>query len=125
MLKNAYEMHGSIAATANEQIDGQGSGDAVFQNYTLKGESYVSAGSLVWCWRSIVSGELAEMEGIWLPSRLIIFQVAQIIIGVFSCSVGFWIIEAVADEADDARAELERTVRRYPDWVFDLVPTGK
>ena len=103
--------------------------DAVFQNYTLRGERSVKAGSLIWTWRAILTGDLFEVEGIWLPSRLLVFQVAQVIFGVVIAIGLFLLVEVAADEADKATAEIKRNMAEndglyYPDWVLDLVPDG-
>ena len=134
MLSNAREMHGfasstiSTTQTGDKQtpsaLSSQETSDAVFQNYTLRGERVVSAGSLIWSWYRIYSGDLAEVEGIWLPSRLLIFQVGQVIIGAFTSFVLFQLVGIIADAANEARAEIDRRWNNYPDWVDDLVPTG-
>ena len=131
MLNNAREMHGLVKTTAETSDEqphsargSQESSDAVFQNYTLHGERVVSAGSLVWSWHRIWTGDLAEVDGIWLPSRLLIFQVGQVIIGVFTSFLFFQSVGYIADAADEARVEIDRRWRNYPDWVNDLVPTG-
>lgn len=123
MLCNARDMH-DLVSLKETRLEKREAGELVFQNFTLRGERYVPAGSLLWCWRSILTGELAKREGIWLPSRLLIFQVGQIIIGIFSSFVGFFIIDILAEDADEARAEIDGQWRQVPGWVVDLVPTG-
>jgi hypothetical protein len=152
MLANARKMHGKVVISksviqesdampgSNDDYHARGSkrsrsskalrkaqSDAVFQNFTLRGEGKVDAGSLVWSWRKILSGELYEEEGIWLPSRLIIFQVAQVAIGLFFSFLIFRVVRIAADAADEATAEIESLrirERLLPDWVVDFVPTG-
>lgn len=146
MLTNARKMHGKALAKSavpgcDEEDHARGSkrsssakslrkaqSDAVFQNFMLRGEEMVDAGSLIWSWRKILSGELYEEEGIWLPSRLIIFQVAQVAIGLFFTYVVFQVVRIAADAADAATAEIER-IKLKEDyllpWVIELVPTGE
>lgn len=139
MLTNARSMHGRVFGhDTAETIDnnkqqrqkdkmGVEAVDAVFQNFTLRGERTVKAGSLFWTWQKIRSGELFDEEGIWLPSRLIIFQVGQVVIGIFFSAVMFYVVEQAAREADRATAELKINLslgNRYPEWVIDMVPTG-
>jgi len=108
--------------------------DAVFQNFTLRGERYETAGSLIWAWKHLLNRDLFDVEGIWLPSRLSVFQFGMAIIGVAFSFALFRIIEPLADLADQATLELERSVsrfeniprfERYPQWVYDLVPNGE
>ena len=143
MLMNAREMHGPATTektsetkeAESSQVAGESEalhldqGDAVFQNYTLRGERSVPAGSLFWTWRKILSGDLFEEEGIWLPSRLLVFQVGQVFFGLFTSVALFYLVDLLAKEADRATArikfDLAFTDRYYPDWVLDLVPEGK
>jgi hypothetical protein len=127
LLKNARAMHGTVEALVKSGANMAGKSflksesDGVFQNYTLRGESSVEAGSLFWVWERIVSRELFDSEGIWFPSRLIIFQVGQIVVAAAVLFLLFFFVERVAKEADEATASLEEGL---PDWIYDLVPTG-
>ena len=82
ILINARAMHRTT--TALEKSDHpsksflKSESDGVFQNYTLRGERFEETGSFFWVWSKIISGELFDAEGIWLPARLIIFQFAQV-----------------------------------------------
>ena len=132
MLTNARDMHGS---TPGQQASGGNSdgiladsvrkeaSDSVFQNYTLRGEKFVSAGSFIWSWQHILSGTLLEEEGIWLPSRLLIFQVGQVIIGAYVSYTFFYLVDVIAEAAEEARVDIDKRLTNYPDWVDDLVPT--
>jgi hypothetical protein len=145
MLTNARKMHGKASAKSavpgsEEDYHVGGSkrsssakslrkarNDAVFQNFTLRGEEKVDAGSLVWSWKKILSRELYEVEGIWLPSRLITFQVAQVAIGLFFAYATFAVVRTAADAADAATEEIENSRfagRFYPAWVIEMIPTG-
>ena len=144
MLVNARDMHGPAQATEEAQTQGaqpsnknkennslldMKQSDAVFQNFTLRGERTVKAGSLLWTWQRILTGDLFEDEGIWLPSRLLIFQVGQVFFAVFISVALFALVEVTADEADKATREItfkmKYTDTYYPDWVLDIVPEGK
>ncbi|CAB9507079.1 expressed unknown protein [Seminavis robusta] len=146
MLTNARQMHGPAFeedkvplpdAAANDPESRRSiklaksirkaQSDAVFQNFTLRGERTVEAGSLLWSWGMMLSGGLWEVEGIWLPSRMIIFQLAQVAIGVFFAVAIFIFVEIAADAADQATAEIESKILKqvyYPQWVISFVPTG-
>ena len=129
MLKNASCLHKPIMASADREslaipssLRGT-SVDPTFHNYVLHGEKRVQgAGDFGWTWNHIISGRLFDTEGIWLPTRLIIFQSGQLIFGLFIGYAYFIAIASIAIRADNANATLPDGL---PQWVYDIVPTGR
>jgi hypothetical protein len=125
MLTNARKMHGTIESKDHVLITNslrKSQSDTVFQNYTLFGEKYEETGSLVWTWKQIYSGHLFDAEGVWLPARLWIFQVGQVVVAVLIYIALFEFVEYTARVADEANEDLTEGL---PLWVYDIVPTGK
>jgi hypothetical protein len=126
VLENARRMHGPISAPSWETAALSESTrnlntDPIFRNFVLYGETTVTAGSIIWTWANILNESLFEVEGVWLPARLLIFQGAQIIFGSvlsFLLVIG---VEPLAKRADDAQADLDEDLAQ---WVRDIVPTG-
>ena len=121
LLANARSMHGTFKSIIADSSLQKSQSDTVFQNFTLKGERRVEEGNLFWVWKRIFTGELFDTEGIWLPSRLLIFQFGQMIISVFVLFFIFILVERAAEQADKARDDLNPDL---PDWFVDFVPTG-
>lgn len=94
--------------------------DGAMRNFVLSGERVEVSGGVLWTWRRIINGSLFHTEGIWVNTRLIIFQFAQVV----AASVFSWIlllsVKLLADYYEEQRAKLDETV---PDWVRDLFPT--
>jgi hypothetical protein len=128
VLENARRMHGPINAPSKETAElsmskstRSSNTDPIFRNFVLYGETTVTAGSITWTWANILSGRLFEVEGIWLPARLLIFQGAQLLFGSIASLLLLMVVEPVAQSADDAQAELRDNL---PQWVYDIVPTA-
>lgn len=126
LLTNARAMHGiteSLGPTSQTFMSFHKSqSDTVFQKYTLSGERFEDAGSLFWVWERILTRELFDTEGIWLPARLIIFQFGQIAIALLTLFLLFFFVERVAKAADEAQLTLDDGL---PAWFYDFVPTGQ
>lgn len=130
VLENARRMHGPISApsistreTAELSKSTRNSNtDPIFRNFVLYGETTVPAGNFRWTWQRIRSGNLFEVEGIWLPARLLIFQGAQLLFGSVLSFILVIGVEPIAKQADDARADLGDNL---PQWVYDIVPTAR
>lgn len=128
MLTNARKMHGN-AGDLSKKYDGTKTGtllyrnesDAVFQNYTLHGESREAFGSVVSVMMRLWTGELFDEEGIWLPSRLIVFQFVQIVVAILVVVFLVLVVDDAAKSADEATAKLEPD---FPKWVIDFIPNG-
>jgi hypothetical protein len=128
VLENARRMHGPTSASSRETAElsmskstRSSNADPVFRNFVLYGETTVPAGSITWTWANILSGSLFEVEGIWLPARLLIFQGAQLLFGSVLSFLLVTSVEPLAKRADDAKADLGDGL---PQWVYDIVPTA-
>lgn len=129
VLENARRMHGPISAPSStgemaelSKSTRNSNTDPIFRNFVLYGETKVSAGSFRWTWQRIISGNLFEVEGIWLPARLLIFQGSQLLFGSVLSFVLIMGVEPIAKQADDAQASLGDDL---PQWIYDIVPTAK
>jgi hypothetical protein len=109
-LKSTFK-HNSLA-TKEEMIT----------NFVLRGESFEECGGLSWTWTRLLSGALFDEEGIWIASRLIIIQTAQLCLIGFFLYAGLLLVEEATEQAAQAQEALEPG---YPDWVYDIVPTPK
>lgn len=125
LLLNAHRLH-----QPNELFTGLSLGigvsnvskDQAMHNYFFEEERTEPAGGIVWTWWKIFDGSLFDTEGIWINTRLLITQVAQVIL---MCVVSFILlttVEDIADQSEEARDELGPNV---PDWVRDFVPTRR
>lgn len=123
ILENARSMHGAVTDIVDQGPTSsmrESQSDSVFQNYTLFGESHEEAGSLLWTWQLLYSGRLFDSEGIWLPSRLHIFQLGQILVTCFIAVGHFQLLNYSVDAAEEATGNLPDGL---PQWVYDIVPT--
>jgi hypothetical protein len=121
LLMNAYRLHRPKELLAGSAT-GNASHDQTMRNYVLDEERTEPVGGLSWTWSKMIDGTLFDTEGIWINTRLVIIQVAQI--GLF-CIISIFLlrsVEQIADTSEDARADLDENV---PDWVRDLVPTKR
>ena len=62
-------------------------------------------------------------EGLWINSRLVVFQTCQVVAAIAFSYLLLWSVGAAADKADEAREDLESN--SVPKWVDDLIPTGE
>ena len=131
MLKNANSLHEPIDASTDRatlaipsSLNKNVREDPTFQNFVLYGEHTVPAGSLRWTWQRIRSGRLFDTEGIWLPTRILVFQAGQAIFGIFIAYGSFVTVGYVAERAQVAHDSLP-VDDIIPQWVYDIVPTGK
>jgi hypothetical protein len=126
VLENARRMHGPISAPSWETAALSESTrnlntDPIFRNFVPYGETTETAGSIIWTWANILNESLFEVEGVWLPARLLIFQGAQIIFGSILSFLLVIGVEPLAKRADEAQADLDEDIAQ---WVRDIVPTG-
>lgn len=111
MLSNAHSLHPEGRATRSKSVlsslRGSSSSDQTMLNYVLNGERQEDCGGLVWTWKKIFTTELFDTEGVWINSRIWVFQTAQFILGLSVSGTAFYLTEYIADLADDATQELE------------------
>ena len=129
VLENALRMHGPISAPSSTRETAElskstrnSNTDPIFRNFVLYGETTVPAGNFRWTWQRIRSGNLFEVEGIWLPARLLIFQGSQLLFGSVLSVILVIGVEPIAKAADDAQDNLRDDL---PQWIYDIVPTAR
>jgi hypothetical protein len=129
VLTNAHSLHKrgrspllpqGRRSTSPQRNAVESESDQTIRNYVLRGEREEFAGGIFWTWRRIIDGSLFDTEGIWLNTRLLVFQAAQVIIGAV---VAFVLISSVNHIADQAAEAIDKLDPDLPDWVQELVPT--
>jgi len=134
MFQNAWDLHqadqmaaidasprkGSIRSSGMSSV--HSSSEKVMRNFVLLGERNERCGGLFWTWWRILNGSLFSTEGIWINTRLITIQVAQVVTAVLVSLLLLVSVESIANEAEEARQELDPST---PQWVVDLVPTAQ
>jgi ascorbate-specific PTS system EIIC-type component UlaA len=83
-------------------------------NFVLRGKQTETAGGILWTWQRLWSGNLFDTEGIWLPTRLLVFQATQVAAGIVIIYMVFFVTQWAAKEARTFQAELDPTL---PDWA--------
>lgn len=73
----------------------------------LRGQQKVETGGIVWAYRLVLNGKLFDTEGVWLPTRLITFQCAQVLIAAFLVFAFVLITQTAANEAEKAQGSAE------------------
>jgi hypothetical protein len=125
MLMNAHSLHQPgtsrrISAKPRARMSVSAATDQTMLNFVLRGQREENAGGFLWTFRLVFSGELFDTEGIWLPTRLLVFQGAQVVIAAF-LSFGFiYITKESIKSAEEAQADLDDDL---PGWVLAIVPT--
>jgi hypothetical protein len=122
MIENARMLHRHRQRSSKINGDGQRTSQRdAFRSFLGQIDQYESCGGFFWTWQRILNGDLLCTEGVWINTRLIIMQVAQVVVGVFFAAAVLIFVEAAADEAEEAIASLPADT---PQWVVDLFPTG-
>ncbi len=122
MIENARLLHRHRQRSSKVVEGGQKSSQRdAFRSFLGQIEQYESCGGYFWTWKRVFNGDLLSTEGVWINTRLIIMQVAQVVVGVFFAVAVLLFVITVADEAEEARASLPADT---PNWVVDLFPTG-
>lgn len=89
MLQNALHIHTEANGASNKlqkslkKRDSQGSQVQALLQYQLKEvqtDRNEEVGGLLWTWKKILNGSLAQEEGVWIHSRLLACTMAQAII---------------------------------------------
>jgi hypothetical protein len=124
MMANAHSLHQadtvpdkSVRASIGENI----SADRAMLNYVLRCQKEEKTGGIIWTFGQIYTGRLFDTEGVWLPTRLIVFQGAQVIIALFLGFAFILVTITAADMAGDAQGTLDDW--DMPQWAIDIVPT--
>lgn len=61
----------------------------------------------------LLNGKLFNTEGIWLPTRLIVFQVIQILMAILLSFIFLKITERAVSEAARAQENLDPSLPRW------------
>jgi hypothetical protein len=124
MMVNAHSLHQADTVpdkSVRASIGDSTLADRAMMNYVLRGQREEKTGGIIWTFVQVYTGRLFDTEGVWLPTRLIVFQGAQVIIAVFLGFAFIIITITAADAADDAQGTLDDY--DMPQWAIDIVPT--
>jgi hypothetical protein len=124
MMNSARDMHRDVAQpdtsqstdlSRSKKFDLKTSTDPVFQTYVLHGEGREPCGSLLWVVRNLLSKQLFEKEGVWLPARLWVIQSIQIVVLALYIILSQVAIEKAVLNAGEAASELPDGL---PSWIY-------
>lgn len=122
VLRNAIQMHRMDIPIGNSKKESGSTKrrmiEGVFQNFVNHGEK-AHEYSIGWAFRAVSTGYLFNSEGVWLPSRMWIFQVGQILAAVVLAIVLFKAIDSFAENADETDLPPD-----LPSWIYEISPTG-
>jgi hypothetical protein len=124
-LLNAHNLHdhtaeqSSRASTLSERgvasnMTSNPLADQVTLQFVLNGQKMENAGGFIWTWGLLLSGNMFDTEGIWLSTRLIVFQGAQALFLVMLALIFINITRYAAELAEDAQGSLPDDL---PDWA--------
>jgi hypothetical protein len=124
-LRNAQDLHdhsaeqSSPASTLSERgvsssMTSSPLADQVTLKFVLNVQKMENVGGFKWTWGLLLSGDMFDTEGIWLPTRLIVFQGAQVLFMVMLALIFISITRYAAEQAEDAQASLPNDL---PDWA--------
>ncbi|GKY96209.1 hypothetical protein MPSEU_000580800 [Mayamaea pseudoterrestris] len=126
-LQNAMFLHASeskfnirISMSTAQLSVRQASLDKTMLNFVLRGCGDEPAGGFLWTAKKIYSRQLFDTEGLWIPTRILVFQTAQVVLGILLGFGSFTFTERLAQYCEDKRIEL---APETPDWVMQLIPT--
>ena len=88
--------------------------DQAMLNYVLQGDRVEEAAGFLWTWKRLWTGEFFDTDGIWLPSRLLVFQCAQMIMAILISAFMLIGVGIAADEAGKAQTTLPEDL---PKWA--------
>jgi len=106
MIRNAKLLHTVTDTTKDNAhllsaLSSHGSSDFASINYGFHDWEREEIGGFFWTLRKLSQGELLAGEGIWLPTRLIVFQSLQAILTVLYCLVYAFLAFTLADLTED------------------------
>jgi len=116
MLQNACVLH-----SKNQNNEG------TMRNFLIRGESRAHCGGFAWTWRGLWDHSLFSEEGVWIQSRLIVGQVAQVIVAIMFGLLLFFVTTCTARATEKARQDIINdpfsTVSK--DWALWLLPQSE
>ncbi|GAX19612.1 hypothetical protein FisN_19Hh192 [Fistulifera solaris] len=128
MLMNACVLHDSSEPMKQSLSDSRStlrngsSSDETMLNFVFRGNGSERAGGFLWTWELFQTGALFEKEGIWLPTRMIVFQTAQVGFTIILSLILFSITGIASILAGEAQESL---TEELPSWARQLVPTRR
>jgi hypothetical protein len=121
VLQNTYQLHlneDDLVDTSlrpNDQVESLSKKvDRFILRFNLQGETTEKSGGFRWTWQRIWNEEIFVKEGIWFPTRLVVFQGIQIFVAVVLSFFLFFITDKLGSRAERAVSELDF---RLPSWV--------
>lgn len=123
LLINAYILHNPSASKyfkdKNESVDTTSKDDIAMKNFVLYGDQRELAGGILWTWKRLLTRSLFDEEGVWISSRLVVIQFAQLVASALVVGVMVFVVPAYEDDLRKARDELPDNL---PSWVYSFVP---
>jgi hypothetical protein len=120
MLMNACVLHDSSEPMKQSLSDSRStlrngsSSDETMLNFVFRGNGSERAGGFLWTWELFQTGALFEKEGIWLPTRMIVFQTAQVGFTIILSLILFSITGIASILAGEAQESL---TEELPSWA--------
>ena len=123
LLINAYVLHNPNASKyfneKNESVDTTSKDDIAMKNFVLYGDQREPSGGVFWTWKRLLTRSLFEEDGVWISSRLVVIQCAQLIASALVVGIMVFVVPAYEDDVRKARNELPKDL---PSWVYRTVP---
>jgi hypothetical protein len=113
MVMNAFKLH-------NRKATGAAAEQELMANYIIRGESLESSGGLFWTWKRIFNRDLFKFEGVWLHSRFVVGQIAQVITIILIFIAFAYFTKECVSSAENARQRLIN--EEASDYLLDWVP---
>ena len=118
LLLNAQSIHSDDTlrpvSTSSTERTNKTAVDQTMLNFVLRGKQTEVAGGFLWTWKRLWSGNLFDTEGLWFPTRFLVFQAGQVAAGIAIIFILFSATEVAASEARRFQAELDPSL---PDWA--------
>jgi len=101
MVKNAYMLHQEVEGSRTSRIKetmehhDKSTNAVALLNYTKVSEKTENIGGFRWCWNQFFTGQLVYNEGIWIHTRMLAANFAQIAVTFFVAFGGILILSEV------------------------------
>jgi hypothetical protein len=126
IISNAYELHQTVPPIALGSVGGINPSENnlmehAIREYILHGEKFEPFGGVLRIWWKICFTNFMSEEGIWLNSRLLIMQTAQIILAIVATIVGFLLTKSLGIIVEGMHELL--IAEGVPESIIRYVPT--
>lgn len=98
--------------------------DQTMLNYVQWGQHKEIAGGFIWTLKLLLNGKYFGSEGIWIPTRMLVFQFAQAALSCLFGYVFYALVPVIIKEVSKAQESIEGQ-NDLPDWVMTIIPTEK